>query len=330
MTPNAILVTGATGLLGNNVVRNLVEHGVPTRVLLRPGHDKRCFADLDVEQMTGDIRSFAEVRAACQGVSAIIHCAGIVQCGWSTSRGHQEVNVDGAKNVAACAHDLQLRLVHVSTVNSLAFGKHPQVANEDTPLTGQEVPCNYVLSKRAADREIRKRAQAGLDAVIVYPGFMLGPWDWKPSSGSMILQLARGGGWFAPRGGCSVCDVRDVASGIVAAARTRCSGGCYILAGHNVRYLDLWREIASVTDSRQPALRLGPLAATVAGRVGDLYGAGRGVEPLINSASVAMSSCYHYYSSDRARKELDYQVRGWQKSLADAWQWLTEYGYSMP
>lgn len=329
MMPNAILVTGATGLLGNNVVRILVEHGVPTRVLIRPGHDQRVLADLDVERVTGDIRSPAEVRAACQGVRAVIHCAGIVQLGWSTSRGHQEVNAAGAKNVAACAHDLQLRLVHVSTVNGLAFGKDPEVANEDTPLTGQEVPCNYVLSKRAADREIRQRAQNGLDAVIVYPGFMLGPWDWKPSSGSMILQLARGGSWFAPRGGCSVCDVRDVASGIIAAARSTCCGGRYILAGHNISYLELWREIADITDSRQPALRLGPLAARVTGRVADLYGAVRGVEPLVNSASVAMSSCYHYYSSDRARQELDYEVRGWQASLADAWQWLCEYGYVM-
>jgi dihydroflavonol-4-reductase len=325
--PNVILVTGATGLLGNNVVRILVEQGVTTRVLLRPGHDKRCLADLNVEQVTGDIRSSDEIRTACQGVSTVIHCAGNVQIGWSTSRGHQEVNVDGARNIAACAHDLRLRLVHVSTVNCLAFGKHAQVADEDSPLTGQEVPCNYVLSKRAADREIRQRAKNGLDAIIVYPGFMLGPWDWKPSSGNMILQLARGGGWFAPRGGCSVCDVRDVAGGIIAAARMPSSGGPYILAGHNVSYLELWREIATVTHTRQPVSRFGPLAAAVAGRGGDLYGAMRGVEPLINSASVAMSSCYHYYSSDRARKELDYQVRGWQTSLVDAWQWFCQYGY---
>jgi len=67
-----ILVTGATGLLGNNVVRILVEHGVPTRVLLRPGHDKRCLADLDVEQVTRDICNSDEVRAACQACAMCV------------------------------------------------------------------------------------------------------------------------------------------------------------------------------------------------------------------------------------------------------------------
>jgi dihydroflavonol-4-reductase len=238
------------------------------------------------------------------------------------------VNVDGAKNVATCAHELNLRLVHISTVNSLSFGKYPTVSDESTPLTGQEVHCNYVLSKRAADREVRRRAQAGLNAVIIYPGFMLGPWDWKPSSGRMILEVARGRGLFAPRGGCSVCDVRDVALGIVTAARTTCPGGRYVLAGHNVSYVELWREIAAVTGGRRPAIRLGRVAAHVAGRFGDLYGVIRGHEPLINSASIAMSSCHHYYSSDLARKELNYQSRDWHASVADAWRWLCEYGYN--
>ncbi len=327
MMPDKILVTGATGLLGNNIVRTLVAQGVPTRVLLRSAPDVRCLADLDVERVTGDVRNPDEVSAACQGVSAVIHCAGIVQIGWSAAHGHREVNVDGARNVAACAHELNLRLVHISTVNSLAFGKHPSVADEDTPLTGQEVHCNYVLSKRAADREIRRRAQAGLNAVIIYPGFMLGPWDWKPSSGTMILEVARGRGVFAPRGGCSVCDVRDVAAGIATAARTPCLRERYVLAGHNVSYLELWREIAKVTGARQPALRVGPVAAHVAGRIGDWYGAVRGHEPLINSASIAMSSRHHYYSSDLARKAFHYEARDWRTTVADAWQWLCEYGY---
>ena len=92
------------------------------------------------------------------------------------------------------------------------------------------IPCPYVVSKQAGEQAVRQQIEAGLDAVIVHPGLMFGPWDWKPSSGRMMLQVARNFTPMAPTGGCSICDVRDVAAGNSRGAGTRpdrsgiCSG----------------------------------------------------------------------------------------------------------
>ena len=167
----------------------------------------------------------------------------------------------------------------------------------------------------------------GLDVVIVNPAFMLGPWDWKPSSGRMLLEIARGRGLFAPRGTVSVCDVRDVAAGILAAAEKGQTGRRYILAGQTISYLDAWRLFARVTGSRRPWGCPGPVALWVAGQVGDLVTRITGHEPDVNSAAIALARLPKHYSSQRARRELDYQNRALEETVQDTWNWFQQYGY---
>jgi dihydroflavonol-4-reductase len=168
---------------------------------------------------------------------------------------------------------------------------------------------------------------AGLNAVIVNPGFMLGPWDWKPSSGKMLVGVGSRFAVLAPTGGCSICDVRDVAVGILSAMERGKVGENYILAGHNQSYLEIWRLFAKVGGSRPPVMRMGPLQRFFAGRGGDLLGRLKHRELDINSASLAMSSLFHHYSSDRAHAELGYQIRPLEETVRDAWNWFREHGY---
>ena len=324
---NPILVTGATGLLGNNLVRVLLDRGYPVRVLVRDGYNRRCFAGLELDYATGDLRHADSIRAACRSTSGVIHCAGVVQIGWSRDHGHQQINDEGTRRIVDAARQCGVALIHVSTVNSLSFDHRPGVADETTPWTGDEVPCNYVLSKRAADAYVLSQlaASEGWRANIVYPGFMLGPWDWKPSSGRMMLELSGGGAILAPRGGCSVCDVRDVAAGIIACLEKGSSGDRFILAGYNVTYLELWRQMARIVGVRRPMGTFGPLIAKTAGWAGDLVGFIRGSEATVNSAAIKMSTRFHYYSSALAERELGYRVRPWQESVRDAWRWISEH-----
>jgi dihydroflavonol-4-reductase len=170
----------------------------------------------------------------------------------------------------------------------------------------------------------------GLQAVIVNPGFMLGPWDWKPSSGRMLLALARGWMPGAPGGGMSACDVRDVADGILAAAEQASPGRRYILAGENITYLAAWQLFAKVIGRAGPYFRYGPLVRWIAGSSGDLVARWSGREPEVNSALVRMSQMLHYYSSDRARRELGYATRPLVDTVNDAWQWFQQYDYLPP
>src|SRR6185295_15702603 len=110
--------------------------------------------------------------------------------GWSQGELHQQINVEGTRNVAAAARAAGAKLVHVSTVNALALGRRQSPAAEDTALPGI-VECPYVLTKRASEEVVLEEVGRGLSATIVHPGLIFGPWDWKPSSGKMFLAVAR-------------------------------------------------------------------------------------------------------------------------------------------
>ncbi|MFO0911652.1 MAG: NAD-dependent epimerase/dehydratase family protein [Pirellulales bacterium] len=318
------LVTGSTGLVGNNVCRLLLERGDHVRVLARSTSDPRPLAGLEIERFEGDIRNRDEVARAVSGVERVIHCAAHIHLGWKERDFSQQVNVVGTRNVAEAARQANAKLVHVSTVDALAIGHRDRPADEEMPPVGA-IPCTYVVTKRAAEEVIDAEVARGLHATIVNPGFMLGPWDWKPSSGRMVIEVARRFTPVAPSGGCSVCDVRDVAAGILSAAERGQAGRRYILAGENLTYFDLWRRIARMTGGRGPLVRLGPANGWLAGAVGDLAGQITGREPTINSAAIAMSSQYHYYSSDRARRELGYSPRPADDAIRVAWDWLRQH-----
>jgi dihydroflavonol-4-reductase len=320
------LVTGATGLLGNNIVRQLVEAGESVRVLARATSDPRPLEGLPVERVSGDVREAASVAQACRGVDCVIHSAGHVHIGWQQLDQHRQINVEGARNIAAAARAAGARLVHVSSINALGLGNLHQPADEESALPGI-VECGYVVTKRESERVVLEETGRGLEAAIVNPGTMFGPWDWKPSSGKMLLAVAK----FAPTypvGASSFCDVRDVAAGAIAAAMRGASGQRYILAGHNLSYKDAWRQMARLVGRRGPVSPMGPAFRAIVAPILDAYCKITGREGDANSAMLLMGRQQHCFSSRLAQDELGYQVRPFDETLADTWAWFRKYGYA--
>jgi dihydroflavonol-4-reductase len=327
MSHAPILVTGATGLVGNNVVRRLLADGARVRALVRSPQASRPFDGLDVELAQGDITDAASVARACEGVSAVIHSAGHVQIGRTQLDLHRAINVEGTRNVVDAAKAVGAKLVHVSSCDALGGGSDGKPIDEETELNGQLL-VPYAITKREAELVVLEAVDRGLHASIVNPGFMLGPWDWKPSSGRMLLEVARGRGLFAPRGSFSVCDVRDVADGIVAALERGQSGRRYILAGTTMRYVDAWRLFAEITSARRPLMAVGPLIGKIAGFAGDVIGKLTGHESDVNSGAIALAAVPKQYSIARAQAELGYRHRDVRESAEAAWQWFQEFGYA--
>lgn len=319
------LVTGASGLLGNNIVRHLLAGGEQVRVLHRAGTDQRSFQGLDIDLRAGNVRDAPSVHRAAEGMDVIIHSAGHVHIGWSQQGEHQAVNVEGARNVAAVARAVGARLVHVSSVNALGLGRLDNPATEENALPGV-ILCPYVVTKRAGEEAVQKEIEQGLSAVIVNPGFMLGPWDWKPSSGKMLLEVARFAP-LAPTGAFSVADARDVAAAIVTAAKSPSARGKYILGGHNLTYFEAWKKFAAAAGKHGPRFRAGPFNRWVGALAGDLWGRVTGREPNLNTAGMRMSCQQHCFSSAKAEQELAYGNRPLEETITDAWNWFTEHGY---
>jgi dihydroflavonol-4-reductase len=322
-----ILVTGATGLVGNNVVRHLLDQGQAVRVLQREASDPRPLAGLPIEIAKGDIRDLGSLALAAQGVDCIVHAAAYVHVGWSGVELHRSINVEGTRNVVAAALKNDARLVHVSSVDALGLGTRAHPADEDTP-PDPRATIPYIVSKRQAEQVVMQGVGQGLQAVIVNPTYMLGPWDWKPSSGRMLLRIARGRALLAPRGGNDFCDVRDVAAGIWTAARTGKVGQRYILGGEPLSYLAAWRMFAELVGVRAPVCRAGPMMIVVAGWSGDVWRRLSGVEPDVNSATAKMSFKQHHFSYRRAAAELGYAPRPAREAASAAWEWFLQHGYA--
>jgi dihydroflavonol-4-reductase len=321
------LVTGATGLVGNNVVRRLLDEGDEVRVLAREQADPRPLANLNVRIARGDVRDRQAVAEAVKGVDRIVHAAAYVQIGWTNRETATAINVEGTRNVAQAALAEGARLIHVSSIDALGGGTSDRPANEESePIGG--VLCPYVVTKRQAERVVLELVDRGLNASIVNPGFMIGPNDWKPSSGRMLLEVARGWGLFAPPGSNNYCDVRDVVSGILAAFERGQSGRRYILGGQTLSYFQAWRIFAAATGGTPPVFPAGPLARMAAGYLGDLRARLTGREPDVNSAATAIAGQKRNFTSARAEAELDYRCRPLAQSAADAWAWFRANGYA--
>jgi dihydroflavonol-4-reductase len=335
------LVTGATGLVGNNVVRLLVERGEQVRVLVRAnsgsGRGAQALEGLPVELSIGDVCDAESVRRACRGAQRVVHAAAMVQIGWTGLEAQRAINVGGTRNVVAAAAAEGARLLYVSTVNTLGLGDREHPADEETAGV-EPVLCPYVITKREAERVVLDAAGSvvagsvaagsGLDAVIVNPAYMLGPWDWKPSSGRMLLQIAGGWAKLAPPGGNDFCDVRDVATGILSALARGQRGRRYILSGEYMSFLDAWRMFARIIGVKPPWFAARRPGLWVYGHAGDLWGKLTGREPELNSAAVEMAKLEHHYSYARAAAELDYRPRPALEAAEAAWAWFLEHRYA--
>ena len=321
-----VLVTGATGFLGNNIVRSLLAQGQHVTVAKRISSDPRTLDGLDVEAVDVDLNDLTQISSIIADVDLVIHSAAMIQLGWSRLSASRTVNVEGTRTVAEASRRHNVRMLHISTVDALAASDGATPVNE-TQLEPSKPACSYVISKREAEHAFLDQVEKGLDGVILSPGFMVGPNDWRPSSGEMMLALWQQWVPFAPAGGCSVADVRDVAAGVISAMEHGRTGERYILGGENVTYLDLWKRMATVMDRPLPKFALPNWLAHTAGRGGDLAGKFLKEEPQVNSAATAMGQLFHWCDSSKAKKELGYQLQPAETALEDAWRWFQLHGY---
>lgn len=322
-----VFLTGVTGLLGNNVARLLCERGDEVVALVRSEPAVETLDGVRVRLVRGDLQDARAIEDAVTSCDAVVHSAALIHLGWTRMKESLRVNRGGTSVVARAALKHGKRMVHVGTVNTLALASGGIPSDENTEITAvnAQVPCAYVVSKRASVEVVTRRISKGLDAVIVHPGFMLGPYDWKPSSGRMMLELGRGYKPVWPIGGCSVCDVRDVAKGLLSALDRGVTGRHYVLAGENVTYHRLWSEMATRMGRPKPVIPVGLGMRTAASALGDLAARLTGRETDINSAGVKMSSQFHWHSSARARAELGYTNRPLGETLDDAAVWIKEH-----
>ncbi len=289
------------------------------RVLSR-GTNRKELAGLDVDVIEGDLDNTDALRRCFDGVEVVVHAAAAADIRYGRREEMERINVGGTRSVVSVM-PAGARLVHVSSVDGLGMRTLTHPADEDCEPIAAEGGVPYVDTKRAADRAVR---EWGGDHVIVHPCLLLGAWDWKPSSGRMILAIARGLGRFPPTGGNNFVHVQDVVDGTIAAASGE-RGRAWIVAGENLPYRDAWGKIAAIVGGAAPVAALpawmGAVAAT-AMEAGRSLGLPEGGD--VNAATTRMGFLPHYFDGSRARRELGIVGRPWENGVREAWAWFAQ------
>jgi dihydroflavonol-4-reductase len=324
-----VAVTGATGLVGANVVRALLADGNDVRVGVRATSKTLALDGLPVERVSFDLGDRAALERAFAGCDAVIHAAASVWVGLTGREETHLTNVGGTENVCAAAANAGVRrLVYVGTVSANGVRADNRPADEDVAYNLEFLGCAYAATKHAAQLVVDRYAADGLDAVTVCPTYMFGPWDTRPSSGTMILEVASGKARAAPPGVNDFVDVRDVATGVVAALHRGQRGRRYILGGVPMSYFDAWTRIARVVGAGGPWFVAPAPVVRAAGALGGVWTRISGREPEINPIAVRWSVMPNFwFDSSRAKAELGYPETDVDRAISDAWQWFGEHGY---
>ena len=324
-----VLLTGADGLLGSNVVRELLKRNYEVSVFIESGKTPTTLPMDDIKMIYGNILIEEEVNAAVKGNDCVIHCAANTNLWPTRSEIIRLVNVEGTENVinACLKYDIK-RLVSVGTANSFASGCIENPGTENNDYAAHIYNLDYMDSKRLAqDLVLDAVKNKGLEAIVVNPTFMIGPYDSKPSSGAMIKALAEGKiPGFAP-GGKNYINVKDAAIGIVNALTLGRIGECYILGNENLTYKEMFTKISKTINKPSPKRTVPAFLLKLLGRMNSTFGRIFKTNPTITHEMAILSCEDHYYSGQKAVDELNMPQTPIEEGVKECYDWFIKNDY---
>ena len=321
-----VVVTGASGHLGANLVRALIDSGRPTRSLVHV--NCQAIDGLDTEIVYGDILDQESLCRAFSGAGVVYHLAACISLSMGDWPRLEAVNIIGTRNVVeACLHAGVRRLVHFSSIHAFIQEPMSTPVDESRPLAESPHHPPYDRSKAAAEKEVRCGIARGLDAIIINPTAIIGPHDYQPSYfGEALLGLARHKLPALVTGGFDWVDVRDVVTGAMTAEERAPAGAQYLLSGHWVSMRDIAVMVAEVTGMPPPRITFPLWIARLGVPVVTALSYLNGKQPLYTSFSLRALRSNRHISHAKATHELDYKTRPFRETLTDTLQWFEENG----
>ena len=321
-----IAVTGATGHIGNVLVRKLLGKGENVRAVVPPFEDITPLEGLEVEIVESDVRDTNSLVKAFNGVELVYHLAGIVTILSGNDDFLYQVNVEGTKNVVdACLKNNVKRLVYVSSVHALKEPPHGTVIDETCGYDAECTMGSYGRSKTLASLEVLKGIDKGLDAVLVCPSGVIGPYDYKISQmGHLFINFMKGNLKARVDGAYDFVDVRDVAEGLILACENGKRGESYVLSGEQISVQDLFRELEKLTGMKVPSLKVPLWLVKGVSKISPLYYSFTGKEPLFTSYSIDVINSNSKISYVKACNEIGYSARPIKESIKDSVEWIKE------
>lgn len=320
------LVTGATGHIGNVVIRELLLRGQKVRAFILRGEDITPLKDLDIEIIDGDILDPESVEKAMRGVRTVYHLAGMISIMPGEYEKMRRINVEGTRNIlVACRKRHVRKLVYTSSIHALRRIPEGTVIDESVGFDPENHMGDYDRTKAEASLAVLQAAREGFDAVIVCPTGVIGPYDYRKSEmGSLLLEFMKNKPSVLIEGSYDFVDVRDVARGHVLAGEKGRRGEVYILSGERIQLTQLKAMVNEKVNHNFPAIKLPFSLAMFIANFTPFFYRMTGSKAKFTRYSLETVMGNSNFCCSKARTELGYKARALENTVDDTLRWFMD------
>ncbi len=320
------LVTGAAGHLGNTLVRKLLALDKNIRCLVLP--EETNLPDGDLEIYYGDICDKESLFAFFDNPEnkslIVIHCAGIVSIASKYQQKVYDINVTGTKNIVDLCQQYKVKkLIYVSSVHAIPEKAKGETIVEISDFNPDDVVGLYAKTKSQATNYVLLASKKGLNASVVHPSGILGPFDYGHGHmNTLVIDYYKGRLTAGIKGGFDFVDVRDVADGIITCSEKGGIGECYLLTNKRFSIKEMLNLLHEITGKKKIKIFLPLWFVKLTALAAETYYKIRKQTPLFTSYSIYTLSTNALYSNAKAKAELNYTNRDIKETLQDTINWL--------
>ncbi len=315
-----ILVTGGTGFVGSHLLFHLSLEYDRIRATYRKQHDlalvKKVFSyysdhsdDLfrTIEWVRADITDISELNIAFEGVSEVYHCAAVVSFDQKDDSLMRKVNAEGTSNVVnLCILKSVNKICFVSTIATLEKINPNEPVTESNIWTTNKGKIAYAITKRAAEMEVWRACQEGINCIIVNPGVIIGPGFWNSGTGKIFSKIRQGLTYY-PTGKTGFVGVNDVAKAMISLMKSSIKNESFILVAENLFFKNLLFEIANSMKAKCPTKKISATGMELGWRLYWLKSLLTGKKQDLTQDAARSASGIKLYSSEKIQRSLDFK-----------------------
>lgn len=321
-----VFVTGADGMLGTNIVHELLDRKYEVKCLVHPKSLSKTLDGLQIEKLSGNILEPNTFESHLTGCDFVIHVAASTAVWPGRNEMVNRINLEGTRNVMMAAKKANIkRFIHVGSANTFAPGTKEKPGNELNPYEGWKYKNDYMDSKYKCHQMLLNAFKTeAFPVIIVAPTYMIGPFDSGPTSGRLLLSLVEGKVPAYSIGVKSFVHTRDVAIAMVNALTMGRLGEAYIAGGENLSLGDFFKKASKVAEIKFKLIRIPYVFVLITGLVGSIFARITGKAPSLSFGMARMSGMLQYYSSQKAISELSMPQTPVEQAIADCLKWFRD------
>lgn len=324
-----ILVTGATGLVGGNLMWHLLQENERVQAIRRTSSNLESLHTIfsfysakpdeylaRIDWKIADVLDIESIRNALCEATIIYHCAAIVSLGDNADK-ILDTNVIGTRNIVQVALEANIqKFCFVSSIAACGKEKENNNINESSNWNGDLNRSSYSLSKYYSEQEVWKGIQQGLNAVIVNPGVVLGI-SGSNTGSSKLFSTVRKGLLFYTYGGTGYVNVQDVTNAMIQLTKSKITGERFVLVGENCSNKNILRLMANGYGKQPPFIPIGKRMLWLVGIISEIFGKTFHFQPLIDRGIARSATQREYYSSQKIVHALNFKFTSIEISIND-------------